>query len=70
LLSASVRDRSEVLNECAWGRLSLQGQKFWCFVRVEGMKRDAAKEWTASTRTERVVSGTAVDQPLVKEMWC
>ena len=26
------------------------------------MERDAAKEWTASSRTERVESGTAVDQ--------
>jgi hypothetical protein len=33
------------------------GQKFWCFVRLEGMDRDAVKEWTASTPTERVVTG-------------
>jgi hypothetical protein len=34
------------------------------------MGRDAAKEWTASTRTERVATGTTVDQPPVKGMWC
>jgi hypothetical protein len=34
------------------------------------MGRGAAKEWTTSTRTERVATGTTVDQPPVKGMWC
>ena len=34
------------------------------------MDRDAAKEWTASTRSQRVATGITVDQPPVKGMLC
>jgi hypothetical protein len=37
---------------------------------AERMSRDAAKEWTANTCTERVATDTTVDQPPVKGMWC
>jgi hypothetical protein len=50
--------RSEVFNECAFGgaRRKKQNQSARAEVLVfllvlKGMKRDAAKEWTASTRT-------------------